>query len=71
MWTIGEEVQVEGCSHAKARVWWIDYEPGKPPCLAYSGFSEAGTMLLSKKKVIVLCRKCSQMSEVPTVNGLR
>lgn len=59
-WVIGEEVNLEVCQHCiHTRVWWIENEAGKPPTFAYSNFPKDGQVLLSKKKIVVICRCCS------------
>jgi hypothetical protein len=66
--------EVQACEHYPgARVRWIDFDAGKPPQFAFSGFPEGGQVTLSKNTIIVSCRRCSgpRVFSSPTGQRLR
>jgi hypothetical protein len=65
MWELGEQTDVEHCQHCSPMVWWLSFNEGKPPQLAYKGFPPDGQIVLSKKKVVVFCAKCA----LPSLSG--
>jgi len=64
MWITGTGADVLHCQHVHPQVWWITYEPNLPPQFGYTGFPADGQVVLSKGKVIVVCRKCSGAVEI-------
>jgi hypothetical protein len=58
MLILGDDVEIEHCQHCSPRVWWVEFDPGKPPQFAYTGFPKDGQCILSKNRWIVLCRSC-------------
>jgi hypothetical protein len=59
MWIRGITCEVEHCQHCAPQVWWVVNEAGKPPQFAWKGFPKDGQIVLSKKRCLVLCGKCS------------
>lgn len=55
----GTSANMVHCQHVNPKLWWIEFSPGKPPQYAYTGFPHDGQVVLSKDKVIVLCRRCA------------
>jgi len=53
---------VESCQHCHPMLYWIENEPGKAPRIAFKALPAEGTMWMSNKLVIVLCRACSTQS---------
>jgi hypothetical protein len=61
--------QVEHCQHCSPQVEWIQNEPGKPPEFFFRGFPRDGWTVLSKKRVIVLCKACTGSAEIIRVGS--
>jgi len=61
-WKLGI-TEVEHCQHCRPLVKWIENNPGKAPELVFEGFPRDGWMVLSKAKVILLCKACAGSSE--------
>ena len=59
MWIEGKQAEVDHCQHVSPKLFWIENEPGKAPQFAYIGFPRDGQVVLSKNRVVVLCRYCS------------
>lgn len=64
MWISGVGADVLHCQHCKPAVQWVVYKPGEAPQFGYTGFPVNGQVVLSKSKVIVVCRACSGAIEV-------
>jgi hypothetical protein len=59
MWISGTGADVLHCQHCHPSVAWIVYKPGEAPQFAYAGFPTNGQVVLAKKKVLVVCARCS------------
>ena len=65
MFVAGNETRIATCQHCThARIWWLENEPGKAPQFAYSGFPGSGQIVLSKAKIILVCRQCQSVVDV-------
>ena len=52
---------IESCPHVDRPQWlWIETEAGEAPEFCYSGFPNAGRVMMSKKSVIVVCHRCAR-----------
>lgn len=59
MWITGTGADVLHCQHCKPSVTWVVYKPGEAPQFAYTGFPADGQIVLSKQKIILMCKRCT------------
>jgi hypothetical protein len=52
-------VEVEHCIHCAPSICWLEYGEGKAPELSFRGFPPSGHLILSKKRALVFCSRCT------------
>ena len=52
---------ISSCPHlASPQVLWIESGPGEAPEFCFSGFPNAGRVVLSKNTMVIVCHRCAR-----------